>query len=507
MGRYFFEFSGFERISGGEVSIVVGRKGSGKTAIVNYLMAQQDYQNFCNKITFGEFPFEEFSAILSKDFLSATSFSLAWKWAIYNSILDNLSKQPYLDASANSALSERRAVGVERRFSDTFKRWTSSSITLGASAPLLGGANVGKSSHALDRRPATLAEQVRTMEDFIIEHCADSKYFIVFDGLDAESPIQSVDPEKNKMIYNSILSSLFRSCLEVRELFRSLGKSIIPIAFVRDDIFQGINDSNKEKWSDHTYHLIWRVDQITNLLVHRICRATDPDMATLPIEKAWDFLFRKKENVKVTHKRKIKEINVINYILLRSLRRPRDFVRYLQICARVTKEQASHRTRMSADVVVNSEYEYSRRFFEEMKDEVSFFIPKFPEVMQAFDRLKDPRNFLIEEFQSCLDDVVAEGYIDELPFKAERLLQLMFRFSIVGNVRTFYKDGESARYRTFYFSRPTSSLILKRHMTVHSGLYPALCPSHSGLNANLADRTVIDDADPPEEILESEVFN
>ena len=57
--RYFWHVSETDRISQGDKYFVIGRKGSGKTAICEYFSRQTAFDVFAEKLSFKNFPFNE----------------------------------------------------------------------------------------------------------------------------------------------------------------------------------------------------------------------------------------------------------------------------------------------------------------------------------------------------------------------------------------------------------------------------------------------------------------
>lgn len=75
--RYFYMFDGLSDIINGRYTIILGRKGSGKTAIIEHIASLSSFESSSTKITFMDFPFEEFSDLLQEDFPRKGNFALA----------------------------------------------------------------------------------------------------------------------------------------------------------------------------------------------------------------------------------------------------------------------------------------------------------------------------------------------------------------------------------------------------------------------------------------------
>ena len=373
------------------------------------------------------------------------------------------------------------------------------------SNPIVGGLSFSTSSQPLSRKAATLADQVAVMEDFIFKYIDDSKYFVLFDGLDSEVP-SSEKPQEGWEKYGHIITSLFKATLDVRNLFRAEGINLIPMVFVRDDIFEITEDSDKEKWSDHTYELTWRIDQIRRMIAHRITRSFDTEGEVLSFEKAWSILFDRRTTISLERQDGSKnEIDVLQYIRLRTFMRPRDFIRYLQICAMVTKQHNRKYDRINPETVVRSEFNYAKRFAQELSDELLLVFPRLRELLSLFDKMPYSRHFTYEQFVEVVEREVADGNIKDFGRKPHVILNMLFRYSVLGNVRKFKLPRKESRYyRTFRYTKPNATLDINRLITLHSAVYISVYSSQAEIFSNLADKDVEDEEAPPSELLKFE---
>jgi energy-coupling factor transporter ATP-binding protein EcfA2 len=84
--RYFFHVREVEAIENGERCYVIGRKGSGKTAISEYFSRLGDHNTFAEKLTFKNFPFNELYALKNEGYTRPNEYITLWKYLIYSSI-------------------------------------------------------------------------------------------------------------------------------------------------------------------------------------------------------------------------------------------------------------------------------------------------------------------------------------------------------------------------------------------------------------------------------------
>ena len=74
--RYFFHLSEVNSLENGDNSIVIGRKGTGKTAICRYFEQNISYNRSTIKLSFKEFPFNLLYDLDDKDFTVPSQYIL-----------------------------------------------------------------------------------------------------------------------------------------------------------------------------------------------------------------------------------------------------------------------------------------------------------------------------------------------------------------------------------------------------------------------------------------------
>lgn len=102
------------------------------------------------------------------------------------------------------------------------------------------------------------------MEQIILEHVDDSKYFIVFDELDED--YRNYWDDENRDRYVPLILSLFKAVSNVRRVLANARAKILPIVFLRDDIYELLTDPDKNKWEDNKIHLNWKAEKIKQML-------------------------------------------------------------------------------------------------------------------------------------------------------------------------------------------------------------------------------------------------
>src|SRR5271163_3825285 len=103
--RYFFEVAEVESVRRGNKSYVVGRKGTGKTAIgERFLNKKNDQNSFATKLSFKSFPFNELYQNKDAIFTRPNQFITIWKYIIYMSVCQLMRDNPKVNYDARAYL-------------------------------------------------------------------------------------------------------------------------------------------------------------------------------------------------------------------------------------------------------------------------------------------------------------------------------------------------------------------------------------------------------------------
>jgi hypothetical protein len=302
-------------------------------------------------------------------------------------------------------------------------------------------------------------ERVNILEDFLLERSEEAKYYILFDELDED--YRDVVKTSQSPAYIELITSLFKAVQDIRSTFSTESPaSIIPVIFLRDDIYDLIQDSDKNKWRDFRVDLAWDVHKIKHVIAFRISRALDPDCQTvLDFSTAWEKVFGK-SLVSMGHEKKHK-VHSFDFIARSTLLRPRDFVAYLQACA---EHACGLNVPITPRTIKFVDKAFSNYLREEFTDELFAILP---EITAIFDLISQLRKwiFTIPEFESAYAEQLEAGFIKEKSTKF--VLQVLFLFDVIGNT------PRAGRY-VFRYQNREARLNFNERVVVHRGLFKAL---------------------------------
>ena len=455
--RYFYHLDLVNKLEKGSRSYVIGRKGTGKTAICEHLFQNKSYNNFSQKLTFKNFPFNILYSLSNNQYNNPNQYITIWKYVIYSSIAKLLIDNEKIDYKIRNQLKKIYEKDIPTSLSSNVARLTGGNFTLKLLVAKLGfGTNSSNESN-----DTQWIERVDLLERILLEFLDESRYMIIFDELDED--YKDIVVSQRYSQYTSLVTSLFKAVQDVRSVFRESKFCIFPIIFLRDDIYDLLLDPDKTKWNDLKVSLDWNQDSIKNLLAFRISRAINPKGEILSFQKAWDSLFY---NQDVGYgNRQNKKIHPFNYITRSTQLRPRDYVRYLQVASEETLEKYQNNDKISAKTVVNVDKAFSNYLRSELEDEIHGILPEIKQILDIFSKLRK-QTLSIDEFSIEYQNGINSGLLPKRD--TDFVLRILFHFSVIGN------QPKQKNIKVFRYEKPSANINLKEHIILHRGLFKSL---------------------------------
>lgn len=449
--KYFMSVPEVQDIKTGKKSFVIGRKGSGKTAIVTNIYDTTSDEYSSEKLSFKNFPFNELYKHEDNHFTRPNQYITLWKYIIYSTVVRMMANRSNIDPLLRKKI---RKVYPETDASDLrglLKKWTAGDFSLNILGSGFSFANW------LSRNTETSwFDRVDHLEKFISQNCDSSTYIVSFDELDED--YKEMFEKYVTGSYIPLLTSLFKAVQDIMAVMKTSGKNIYPVVFLRDDIFDLISDSDKNKWRDLTTNLEWSLPEIKLLLKHRLERAAD--IASADFYEVWHSVF---DDRSVPYAAGRKSLHSLDFISRSTQGRPRDYIHYLQVCAE--SQLAVGGGRIDSKTVVNADKTYSNYLKNELTDEIHGVIPDISNVFRVLSQI---RKWILspEEFTK-----VFEGYVAKQQIRtndAGFVLQTLFYFSVIGNV------SRNHNVHIFRHEHPEAVFNFNENIVIHRGLMKAL---------------------------------
>lgn len=431
--KYFYNFSEVKSILDNHKCYVIGRKGTGKTAICQHIITTKQYDAFSTKLSFKNFPFNELYSLQNNKYTMPNQYITLWKYLIYSTVCKMMVTNEAVEPSVRTELSKLYPEKDARQLARKVSEWTS--VKFGATVLGTGG-SIGLSRENTVTEFSWI-EKCDMLEDIIVQYATESKYYIVFDELDED--YREINDNQTSDSYIYLLTSLFKAVQDVKATFAETCVMIMPIVFLRDDIYMLIKDSDKNKWSDLKIELEWTESKLKDMLAYRISREISEKEPPLGFKKAWEKIFSNKEISYGTNQGK--RTDSFDFISRDTHLRPRDFIRYIQNCS----EEAARRDN---PLVFGSTIKYVDRSFSnylraEIEDEV---YPLLPDINNIFQILSNMRKqiFDAKEFINEYNKYLKAGTISEK--NVDKVLDVLYNFSVIGNQNKFQDHKQYFKY-------------------------------------------------------------
>lgn len=274
LSSYFVETQSWKQLYNGDIDIVFGPKGAGKSALYTLLLKKSDELRSKNIFLLSaEKPTGKtvFSDITSEPPTTESEFITLWKVYICQLIVNCLIENNLCNDSAKIVADELIKVGLIEQ-TNNLKRLVNSAKEfakkLMSVESIEGGATAeGGITGKITFRTPSLEQQkkgFRSIDDLLSTlneylECIENKCWILCDRLDVAFD-QSIDLEKNA------LRALFKAYRDIEEY-----EAICLKVFLRDDIWHRITKDGFREASHitRTTTIIWNNRNLLNLIVSR----------------------------------------------------------------------------------------------------------------------------------------------------------------------------------------------------------------------------------------------
>ncbi len=451
--NYFYYIQEVNEIREGKKSFVIGRKGSGKTAIAQYLHEAVGPNTFSTKLSFKNFPFNVLYALENNsEYAAPNQYITMWKYLIYSCLCRKMIENQAIDDSIREKLSKLYGNSSIDALNKLIGKWTSKAFGL----EVLGSGFSYEREHI--RKDYTWIDVLDVLQQITLQYCDASKYFFLFDELDEDYKEFESKSEERK--YICMLTSLFKAVQDIKSTFAAVGKRIYPVVFLRSDIYAQIKDSDKNKWREMSIDLEWNTTKIKNMVAHRLCVAIN-DPAEKDFTTAWQSIFSS-AYVNMGHQQQ-RRMDIFSYIERSTEMRPRDFVQYIKECVSIAKEKAEYP--ISPKTVRSADDNFSEYLKGETIDELFPVLPEIDEILGLLSTIRK-QSFNFSTFESEYNSLVERGVIPKRDIR--EVLLALFDAGVIGNQPSM--KGQAI----FRFSKNKPRFNFNETMIIHRGLYKAL---------------------------------
>lgn len=424
--NYFLSTDTVQRVEEGSAFLVLGRKGSGKTAIVRHFTegSQRDRSRALN---LRNYPWNVHASRIDNGADPVDAYVASWRYLIAVQIAAWA-----LESSQSTFSDHQRPLkefleanygGPQPKLSDII-RPSRLRVKGFAVAPQVLGNALGSVDLERSAGDQNLGLELEALTQAILKNavavmleCRLGAFYLHFDELDAG--LEDLSETRKQMLIGLILA--------IRGLRREIsmsGAEARPVLYLRTDLWDDLAFSDKNKITQGQAVLIeWTTDQLKDLVNVRLRSKLGQDVSW---ENIVDEGLMRGSQPKWNH------------IAARTLRRPRDVIQFLNVALRVAKKRGDSRLIFSNRDIVGARDDYSAYLKRELDDEI------LPHWRQWNDALQTLSALATETFD-------ADGFTDEYtrrkstenPYGVDDALRLLHRFSVIGYLKRSGYGGSS----------------------------------------------------------------
>lgn len=430
---YFVESDAYTRVRSGKKSIILGNRGSGKSAIFK-IVAEQELRSGSSVIELSpeNYSYEMLSSTLASEsrgsWVKQGAYTAAWKYLIYVLVMKELSKQ-------GSRLKTGPAAQIYSYLRDNHQGSQDNPISVLISyLKRIEGLKIGSWEAAIKTRElASLyrLEEIDSLLTAIGELCRRRKVLVLVDELD-----RGWDASEDAKAF---VAGLFQACVSINQTTPNLRVYVSLRRELYDSIPSLYDDA--QKYRDIIETITWDERSLLELVAKRI-RYTVPTLQEAANQDCWNAVFSETLDYRQTKS--------FNYVIDRTLYRPREII---QFCSDALEQsRLFNLSPIDYSIISNAELAYSEERSKDIAAEYRFQYPGLLSVFEVFrgrtytfDRADLEYICLGVTLEEYRTDDSAKWVIDQEPdFLIDVLWRIGFlRAQAVGGIKALRRSGSS----------------------------------------------------------------
>ena len=412
--------------------LILGKKGSGKTAIFRKFISTRAYNFFSFGHTFTDYPWHHHDKQAATGVPEEERYVHSWRYlsllSIAKILLNQDQSQPWSEETFEDISKLEKFVidsygtrdpDVTEIFSPAKTLRFKSSFEIPLS---LIKVSIEAGSVPIDHLPTIIQEVNRSLTNAILAALnPDFDYYVCFDQLDL-----GFTPSDTK--YKNRLIGLILAARDLNIRAREAGKKLSVLVFLRDDIYQVLRFEDKNKITEaFATRIEWDTERTTRTLKDLMQKRFSTVLG-IDEDDAWEQLFDEGEQMPGRQSK-------YQHMLDRTFLRPRDMIKFCNEVLDAYKalpeeERGAH---FSNRVINAARLEYSHYFLSELDDEIFKHMENYETYIEVL-KLLESLQFKKEDFAKAC---AAREKVLPSEYDITSILSELFEFSLIG----YYSPG------------------------------------------------------------------
>ncbi|MDX6765734.1 MAG: hypothetical protein SFU85_02985 [Candidatus Methylacidiphilales bacterium] len=457
----FEDHPAYEKAKDHSKFLIIGRKGSGKTAIYRKLISLKAYDTFSLGFDFSDYPWQHHEKQKAIGVPEEDAYLHAWKYLILISMAKVLLNQDH--SQPCSEFAEENLSKIERFIIDSYGTRNPDVTQIFSPARRLkftGGVsllfnaanlNFGAESVDMDYLPKIIQEINKNLLEAIIGSLNGKlHYYLCFDQLD-------LGFNKEESGYSQRLIGLILAARDFNIRAERASKKASVVVFLRDDIYDILRFEDKNKITQtFCSRIAWDKDGSVSLRQLMEKRFSTILGDGKPVD--WGAVFDEEEKMRGKQKK-------YNHIVDRTYMRPRDMIKFCNEILITYKRNKERGAKFSNKDIGGARGAYSNYFYQELRDEIFKHMPQFEvyfEVLKGLSSLQ----FTANDFEQAWED---RRLITPAGVSFITALKQLFEFSVIG----YYAPGGNMGGASYVWKFKDSQALFNEasiQFRVHLGL-------------------------------------
>lgn len=420
LGDYFVETPNWNSVINGNVLLVLGRKGSGKSAIVSMLKRNPPENTLILPIIPASFSLNALTHFINESdaspFNEERAYIAAWKYSILLELLIAIEKNtknpiPFFGDNGLSHWIQEHAefaTDIIEKTISFLKKWRIESINV-------VGIQASRSS---------MAQEIDGKMNYINAALSAKNYIICIDNLD--------EGWVNRSGSRAYLVGLIIAARELSQLHRNLNITI----FMRTDMYAALEGSYQhlDKFRQSISTISWNATSLQRLVAKRIQRFFK--VTSESSEASWGRIFPDKmRNGFYTYR----------HLVERTFLRPREILQLSRLCVDVAHQYKKNR--VEERDINSAAIQYATWKINDLSGEYSAYYNNVAKLINFF-RIERPylsREEILFILQNAINDINFTRVEDGSKVNADEVLQFLYSS---GFIRATHKKGCQWKYIT-----------------------------------------------------------
>jgi hypothetical protein len=456
--QYFVKTQEFQEISGGKKSIVIGNRGSGKSAIFKYLASQiRASGDICIELSPDDYSYSILSDILKQEgrgnWGKQSSYSISWQYLLYNIIFLEISNKDKLIVS-------NAKKNIHNYVRDNLKNIKADILTMFVGyLKQIEGLKFGE--YGVSFKKTELAkvydlQDQRALEPDLKRICEKTKIYVLVDELD-----KGWDNSEDARYF---VSGLLQAAQKLNEIHVNLR----ILVSIRQELFENLPQiyDDAQKLRGKMARISWNESSLLDFISERIRHNVKGASSIKDNYGLWELLF--------DSQLEYRKANSFNYIIDRTQLRPREFLQLVRTCVETGAKLGL--SKINYDSIAQALSQYSEDKARDLASEYRFQYPGLLEIFEQFRGLK----YSLEK--SSVEDIIIGILIGERKLKNATwidgldtidIIRVLWEIGflkcwVVGGLKTGRKTGSSY---VGYYEHPSVILENITRFQIHPAFW------------------------------------